>query len=502
MNALLEMIKETGILRWILDVFVIPLLVLFLIFGLRWVYLRATLREGVSEGGRRVRQQASEITGLLLSLAVVTLYWRSRLAVLAASTAGAAEERAILVDWLGGVTNAVIATVFLVLLLLGVNRTFHFAVSHVATWKEARTGVRMQGVVVFTPARVRQFIVLCIKIVRFVFVIALLYVYVPLVLSFIPATRSLAGQVVPLVIAPVRDLGLAFLRYLPRLVSMILIIIVVRYFLRILSFIMEAVERGAIRIPGFDAEWADQTERLAKIVVVLGTLMILYPFLPGAGSEVFKGFSLFVGALFTLGASSSVSNLISGVILTYTRSFRIGDRIQVGETTGDVITRGLFVSRLRTIYNEEVTVPNNVALGGRVVNYSSVGGREGLALRVSAGIGYDVEWRQVHDLMKSAALATEHILDDPAPIVIQNELGDFAVQYELVAWTDDPKSMVRTRSELRQNVLDRFNEAGVEIMTPNVNAVRNAKEPMIPAARLPAAQPPALRFLDLQGGAP
>jgi small-conductance mechanosensitive channel len=236
-----------------------------------------------------------------------------------------------------------------------------------------------------------------------------------------------------------------------------------------------------------------------KVVVVMATIMLVYPFLPGAGSEVFKGFSLFVAAMFTLGASSSVSNMISGIILTYTRSFRLGDRIHVGGTTGDVIMRGLFVTRLRTIYNEEVTVPNNVALGGRVVNYTAGVKAGGLALGVTAGIGYDVDWRQVHELMKSAARATDDVLDDPEPIVLQSDLGDFAVAYELMAWTDDASQMARTRSALRQNVLNQFNEAGVEIMTPVVNAVRNSVEPAIPKSYSAEPTPPALRFLGLQG---
>jgi len=236
--------------------------------------------------------------------------------------------------------------------------------------------------------------------------------------------------------------------------------------------------------------------------VVLGTLMLVYSFRLGAGSELFKGFSLFVGALFTLGASSSVANVISGVTLTYTRSFRLGDRVQIGETIGDVTSKGLFVTRIRTRLNEEVTVPNMVALGGRVVNFSSAPERgEGLGLQVTAGIGYDVDWRQVHELMKAAAGETENILPEPAPYVMQNSLNDFAVEYILVAFTDQPKVMIQTRSALRQNVLDSFNEAGVEIMTPDVAALRNSVEPAIPAAHVPDATSPVLRFLGIQDNA-
>ncbi len=280
--------------------------------------------------------------------------------------------------------------------------------------------------------------------------------------------------------------------------ALIIIVIAVRYFLRLINYVMEAAGTGAITIKGFDPEWADQTARLLKVVVILATVMIIYPFLPGAGSEVFRGFSVFAGALFTLGASGSVANVIAGITLTYSRSFKIGDRVEIAGTIGDVISRGLFVTRLRTIYNEEITLPNTVALGRRVVNYSAARDTEGLVLRVSVGIGYDVDWRQVHELMKSAAGATENVLDEPEPTVIQDSLGDFAVRYELLAYTDDPKLTILTQSALRQSVLDRFNEAGVEIMTPDVHAVRNSVEPAIPATHAADSSPAALRLLGLQ----
>ena len=502
METLTQWLDQPGAVGWIVDVVVLPAIAILLIFGARAFLLRFTLRGDKLPGYQKVRRQTTKFIAILASLAAVTVIWRFRLEQMAGRTTESLERREVIVDWMGGTVNALIATVILLFLLLLISRGFRSAVARLDAWKEARTGVKVQGTTLIRPAQVRQFVVLGLKAVRFFLTVALFYVYVPLILSFIPVTRPLAGQVMPVVVGPVRDLGIAVLRYLPRFLSMILILIVVRYFLRLLTFLMEAVGRGAIKIPGFDPEWADQTARLVKIVVILGSLMILYPFMPGAGSEVFKGFSLFVGAMFTLGASSSVSNMISGIILTYTRSFRIGDRIHVGGTTGDVLTRGLFVTRLRTVYNEQVTVPNNVALGGRVVNYTAATTSGGLALTVKAGIGYDVDWRQVHELMKAAARVTEDILEDPEPIVLQSALEEFAVNYELRAWTDDASRMIQTRSILRQNVLDQFNEAGVEIMTPNHNAVRNSVEPAIPESYIAESTPPALRFLGLQGGTP
>jgi small-conductance mechanosensitive channel len=499
METWIEWINEPGPVRLIVDIVLLPAIAVAITYGLRYTYLRIAFEEGQSEAAQRMRGQMSRMLAFIVSLTAVFFIWRIRLRNLAGRADVTDDQREILVEWFGGAVNAVIATALLIFLLIILGRVSRWATSRLRAWKEARTGVKVQGKTLMRASQVRQFAVLGLRIVRFVLTVGLFYIYVPLVLSFIPATRPLAGQVMPVVLGPVRNLALGIVGYLPRLASLILIIMMMRLVIRFVGVIMDAVGREEIRIPGFDPEWSEQTARLARVVLVLATVMIIYPFLPGAGSEVFKGFSLFVGALFTLGASSSVSNMISGIILTYTGSFRIGDRIRVADTTGDVIARGLFVTRIRTVYNEEITVPNNVALGGRVVNYSAARAAGGLALGVTAGIGYDVDWRQVHELMNAAAEGTEHIVNEPEPVVLQQSLGDFAVAYELMAWTDQPGDAIQIASALRQNVIDRFNEAGVEIMTPVVNAVRNSAQPAIPGDHVAQPAQPALRFLGLQG---
>jgi small-conductance mechanosensitive channel len=499
MDTLLQWINEPGPIRWVVDILILPLIAVLLIFGLRALVLPFVLRGEKPATHREIARQAATFGAILISLLAVTLIWRFRLADLAARSEGSTAQRQVLFDWLIGSGYAVIATIVLILSLTVLNRAYKAAVAKLNRLKQPREGVRVPGTVLVS---VRQFAGVGLRIARFALIIGLFYLYVPLVLNFIPATRPLADQVMPVVLDPARQFGLAVLGYLPKLVSLIIIVVAARYFLRLISYIMAAASKGAITIRGFDPEWADQTARLMKVVVILATVMIIYPFLPGAGSELFKGFSVFAGALFTLGASGSVSNVISGVTLTYSRSFKLGDRVEIGGTIGDVVSRGLFVTRLRTIYNEEITLPNTVALGNRVVNYSAARNSEGLVLQVTAGIGYDVDWRQVHELMKNAARATEHVLDDPEPTVIQDSLGDFAVQYKLLAWTDNPKLAVGTRSALRQSVLDQFAEAGVEIMTPDVHAVRNSAEPAIPADYTTDATPSALRLLGLQGSSP
>ena len=502
MDSLFNWINDPGPIRWVVDLVALPLLVVAFVYGLKAILLRFGPQAEEDQIGPDFWHRSLTLFAPVSSLVGVVAVWRLRFADLAARASASPEEQAFLVDWLSGIAMALLATIILILLIKAINRGLTAIVNWLASKGRQQGGVRVQNTVLLTPYRIRRFLAFGLRIVRFVLVLGLLYIYIPVILSFIPATRGFAGRFMPMVLGPVQNLGLSFLGYLPRFFSLILIIIGVRYFLRGLSFVMGAVGDEEITVPGFDPEWADQTLRLLRIVVVLGTLMLVYPFLPGAGSELFKGFSLFVGALFTLGASSSVANVISGVTLTYTRSFRLGDRVQIGETIGDVTSKGLFVTRIRTRLNEEVTVPNMVALGGRVVNFSSAPERgEGLGLQVTAGIGYDVDWRQVHELMKAAAGETENILPEPAPYVMQNSLNDFAVEYILVAFTDQPKVMIQTRSALRQNVLDSFNEAGVEIMTPDVAALRNSVEPAIPAAHVPDATSPVLRFLGIQDNA-
>ena len=222
-------------------------------------------------------------------------------------------------------------------------------------------------------------------------------------------------------------------------------------------------------------------------MAVVFTLMIGYPYLPGAESEFFQGFSLFVGALVTLGSTAAIGNMVSGVILTYTRAFRIGDRVRLGDAVGDVLVKSLFVTRLRTIKNEEVTIPNGLVLGGQVVNYSNAANRRELVLTTEVGIGYDVHWRKVEEHLKEAAAQPPGILADPEPFVWPKSLGDFAVVYELHAYTDRADKMGGTFAALRRNTLDVLHRAGVEIMTPEVQALRDASLAAVPTENSPSA---------------
>ena len=242
------------------------------------------------------------------------------------------------------------------------------------------------------------------------------------------------------------------------------------------------------------------TYKIVRFMVLAFVLVVIWPFLPGTGSEAGKGVSLFLGALFTLGSSSAVANMVAGTVLTYTRAFRIGDRIQLGDTVGDVIEKTLLVTRVRTIKNVEITVPNALVLSGHIINYSAVAKKGGLILHTTVTIGYDAPWRKVHELLVAAARATENVLETPAPFVLQTSLDDFFVSYQLNAYTDQAAVMARTYSDLHQNIQEKFSGGGVEIMSPHYAALRDGNRTAIPTDHLPAGYaPPPFRVARDQG---
>jgi small-conductance mechanosensitive channel len=228
----------------------------------------------------------------------------------------------------------------------------------------------------------------------------------------------------------------------------------------------DAVGSGRTPLRGFDAEWARPTYHIVRILVILLTLVIAYPYLPGSGSAAFQGLSIFAGLMLSLGASSAMASLIAGYTVTYRRAFRVGDRITVGDFTGEVSEVRLMVTHLRTAKNEEVVVPNSVVLQSHVVNYTKLAKTHGLILHTTVSIGYEIAWRQVEAMLLLAAERTSGLSRDPQPFVLEKALGDFAVTYELNVYVESASGMLQRYAELHRNILDVFNEYGVQIMTP------------------------------------
>jgi small-conductance mechanosensitive channel len=295
---------------------------------------------------------------------------------------------------------------------------------------------------------------------------ALMFVYLDYVLRLFPWTRGASIKLMSYVLEPLNVLGKGILNELPSLVFLLVLLVVIRWLLKVIHLFFAAVGRAEVSIDGFDPEWAEPTYKIVRVLVIAFALVVAYPYIPGSSSDAFKGISLFVGLVFSLGSSSIVANILAGYMLTYRRAFKVGDRVKIGDTTGIVIATRMQVTHLRTFKNEEVTVPNSVILSSEVVNYTALAKTDGLILHTTVGIGYETPWRQVEAMLKEAARRTEGLQAEPAPFVLQKSLGDFAVTYEINAYCSNPQQIATLYTNLHRNILDVFNEFGVQIMTP------------------------------------
>jgi small-conductance mechanosensitive channel len=292
------------------------------------------------------------------------------------------------------------------------------------------------------------------------------YIYLHFVLFLYPWTRPLAARLLTILLDPLQAMGLGLIDSLPGIAFVAMVVIVARYVLKLARLYFESVDRGTVTLARFDREWALPTYKIARLLIIAFAVVVAYPYIPGSSSEAFKGVSIFLGLVFSLGSSSVIANMMAGYTMIYRRAFKAGDRISIDNVTGDVIERRLMVTHLRTIKNEEIVVPNSTIINSNIVNYSTLAGSRGLILHTTVGIGYETPWRQVEAMLRLAAERTPGLLKEPPPFVLHKSLGDFAVTYELNAYCDNPHAMASLYTAMHQNILDIFNEHGVQIMTP------------------------------------
>jgi small-conductance mechanosensitive channel len=313
-------------------------------------------------------------------------------------------------------------------------------------------------------------------------VVAISYLLIPLLLGFFPPTQGIAEglrqQLRDLVVNALRGMVQA----IPNLLSMLVILVITVLVIRASQAWFKAVHHGRIRIPGFYQEWALPTARLVAILFTLAGLAAAFPYIPGSDSKVFQGAGLFLGALAALGSSAVASNIISGLMLIYTRAFREGDRVEINGVVGVVQDRALLVTRLQTPRNELVSIPNASVIDASVVNYSFSRReiQQPVALATTITIGYDVPWRQVHELMLGAARNVAGITDEIEPFVLQTSLNDYHISYELNAFVRDPATYRQTLSEVLAALQDQFAAADVEILSPGYHAIRNGNRSTVP----------------------
>lgn len=297
-------------------------------------------------------------------------------------------------------------------------------------------------------------------------ILVIVLAYLHYVLALLPWTRSMAGRLIAYVIQPLATMGQAIVTDIPDLIFLAILVVIVRYGLKLMRFFFDAVASGSVSLAGFQPEWARPTYKIARIAVIAFALVVAYPYIPGSQSAAFKGVSIFLGVVFSLGSSSVIANTIAGYALIYRRAFKLGDRVKINGMLGDVMEMRVQVTHLRSLKNEEVIVPNSLILSSQVVNYSSLARKQGLILHTTVGIGYETPWRQVEAMLLMAAERTPGLLREPRPFILQKSLGDFAINYELNVYCDDASAMVALYTMLHRNILDVFNEYGVQIMTP------------------------------------
>ena len=318
------------------------------------------------------------------------------------------------------------------------------------------------------------------NLLRYVIMLLQLLITVPLLFAIFPQTKGLAYQIFSYIWNPIKNILVGIVDYIPNLFAILIICFAVKYLVRLVHYLSREVEAGRLKFGGFYPDWAMPTYHIIRFLLYAFMIAMIYPYLPGAKNGVFQGISVFVGLIISLGSSTVIGNVIAGLVITYMRPFKLGDRIQLNDTTGNVIEKTPLVTRIKTPKNEVVTIPNSFIMSSHTVNYSASAREYGLIIHSEVTIGYDAPWRQVHQLLMEAALNTPGVFDDPRPFVLETSLSDWYPVYQINAYIREADKLAQIYSDLHQNIQDRFNEAGVEIMSPHYMAMRDGNESTIP----------------------
>ena len=341
-------------------------------------------------------------------------------------------------------------------------------------------GVRIRNFEVFDSDDELELVYKLIFLFRLVVWLLVAIFIFPFIFSFFPATELVTYTILGYIYDPFVSIGRSIINFLPDLFTILVIIFIVRFVLKYLKIFFRRIEFGRIKIDGFYRDWAPTTYMLLKIFVIALSFVMIFPYLPGAQSDVFKGVSVFIGIIFSIGSTSIVGNLVAGLVITYMRPFNIGDRIRIAEVEGEIVKKTPFVIRIKTPKNEYITLPNSNVLNGHIINYNSSFDEGGIILHTTITIGYDVPWRKVNELFLKAADQIEYLEKKPEPFVLQKTLGDFSVAYQLNAYTKRPLDKDRIHSMLHQHIQDIFSEAGVEILSPTYMATRDGNSTTVP----------------------
>ncbi len=387
------------------------------------------------------------------------------------------------VAWTKAIATMAVATVVLALLVFALRRATRSLQAHIEARRgDGLAGEPKEGLAAAFEQKTAPIQLKALRLLYASALFAVVAVYVGIAFAAVPMTKGYALAAVDYLLDPVRTLWQGFLASVGNLIFIAVVVALVHYLIKGLRWALSEAAAGRLVIPGVSSDWAMLLYKVLRTGMVAMAAVVVYPYIPGSDTEAFKGIGLFAGALFTLGASGMAGNILGGLALTFAGTFHVGDRVKIGEVVGDVVETTLMLTRVRSIRNEMVTIPNSTILAGHVVNYSTEARTRGLLLVTEVTIGYDAPWRRVHELLIEAARRTPDILATPVPFVLQSSLNDYHVSYKICAYTANASAMVLTYGALHQNIQDSFNEGGIEILSPGYASLRDGNTTTIPAS--------------------
>lgn len=376
---------------------------------------------------------------------------------------------------------ALLVILILVLLIVYLKKFFRWTAKKIEEQEgKLIQGIKLKNYVLFDAKREISVLLSINTLLKWVFIGICIYIVLPILFNIFPWTQDFSKTLFGYILNPLKKMTTSLWHYLPNLITIIVIVVVFRYIIKGIHFLKNEVEVGNLQLSGFYPDWANPTYQILKVILYAFMFVLVFPYLPGSDSPVFQGVSVFLGFLFTFGSAGSLSNVIAGLVLTYMRLFRIGDRVKIGDVVGDVIEKSLLVTRVKTIKNEIISIPNSTVMSSHTINYSSETGSVGLILHSTVTIGYDVPWKKMHQTLIEAADRTTLLLKEPKPFVLQTSLDDFYVSYQINAYTKEANKQAAIYSELHQNIQDCCNEVGIEILSPHYRAARDGNTTTIP----------------------
>ena len=361
---------------------------------------------------------------------------------------------------IAGCIGIIISEFFLIKLVLYLSRRLKILI-------RLQRGKKIKGAFnVIDDQRATLIIIGLVKFLRISIVIILLYIGLLAIFTLFPYTKHISDELLNYVITPLKAIGRSVVNYMPKLFTIIVIILIFRYIQKFFRSVTDKVAEGKIIVKGFYPDWAHPTYNIVSGLLFIFMFILIFPYLPNSDSQIFQGVSVFAGIMLSLGSTSVIGNLVSGLVITYMRPFHKGDRIKIGDFVGDVVEKSALVTRIKTPNNEIVTIPNSNVMAAQTVNYTHSAKVHGLIINTTFGVSYSIPWQKVHEMLHEVAERTENISKRQKPFIIQESFDDNYANYQLNVYIKDAKMTRKILSDLRLHAQDVFTENNIEMLAP------------------------------------